>query len=42
MFISLTALNGTVEHKDGAMVCRLEDEDILELGLFGMKDFFDL
>ena len=39
-FVFGGALDGTVEHEDGAVVGRLEDQDILVFGLFCMEDFF--
>jgi hypothetical protein len=35
-------LNNTIKDQDVAIVGGLEDKDILELGLFNMKDFFNL
>jgi hypothetical protein len=40
--IALGALNNVVEHQDGAVVGRLEDEDVLVLALLVVKDLVDL
>ncbi len=41
VLISLTALNGTIKHQYGTMICRLKDEDILKLGFLSVKYFLD-
>ena len=42
MFVDFTALNCTIKHEDNAMICRFEDEDVLELGFLRVEDFLDL
>lgn len=40
--VALGALNDVVQNQDGAVVGRLEDEDILVLALLVVQDLFDL
>jgi hypothetical protein len=41
-FITLSALNDTIENQDVTIVGGLKNKDILVQGLFDVKDFLDL